>query len=121
MSTVTATLFGPDGKPLAGVPLQLSMAVSQTPIDWGYLSSRTLYTDSTGQAKVVYYSPVMTGFFAGTPGQQVEIIVDAGRLELLDSRPGQRPHQGDAAAGADPWCGRADSCGNILAELAESG
>jgi plastocyanin len=74
MSTVTATLIGPDGKPMAGVPLQLSMAVSQTPIDWGYLSSRTVYTDSTGQAKVAYFSPVMTGFFAGTPGQEVAIV-----------------------------------------------
>src|SRR5262245_66280225 len=46
MSTVTATLIGPDGKPMAGVPLQLSMAVSQTPVDWGYLSSRQVYTDS---------------------------------------------------------------------------
>jgi PKD repeat protein len=74
MSTVTATLIGPDGKPMAGVPLQLSMAVSQTPIDWGYLSSRTIYTDATGQGKVVYVSPVMTGFFAGTPGQDVSIV-----------------------------------------------
>jgi hypothetical protein len=74
MSTVTATLIGPDGKPMAGVPLQLSMAVSQTPIDWGYLSSRTIYTDSTGQAKAAYFSPVMTGFFAGTPGQEVAIV-----------------------------------------------
>jgi PKD domain len=74
MSTVTATLIGPDGKPVAGVPLQLSMTVSQTPIDWGYLSSRTVYTDSTGQAKVAYFSPVMTGFFAGTPGQEVAVV-----------------------------------------------
>ena len=74
MSTITATLIGPDGKPMAGVPLQLSMAVSQTPVDWGYLSSRQLYTDSSGQAKTAYFSPVMTGFFAGTPGQTVAIV-----------------------------------------------
>ena len=75
MSTVTATFIDADGKPIVGVPLQVSMSVSGTPIDWGYLSSRTIYTDSTGHAKAVYYSPVMTGFFAGTPGQQVGISV----------------------------------------------
>lgn len=75
MSTVTATFIDADGKPLVGAALQVSMSVSGAPVDWGYLSSRTVYTDSTGHAKAVYFSPVMTGFFAGTPGQQVWISV----------------------------------------------
>ena len=75
MSSITATFLDPDGKPLVGAQLQVSMSVSGTPVDWGYLSSRTVYTDSTGRAKVAYFSPVMTGFFAGTPGQQVWVSV----------------------------------------------
>jgi PKD repeat protein len=76
MSSITATFIDADGKPLVGVPLQVSMSVNGTPVDWGYLSSRTVYTDSTGHAKVVYFSPVMTGFFAGTPGQQVWVTIE---------------------------------------------
>jgi len=75
MSSITATFIDADGKPLVGAPLQVSMSVDGTPIDWGSLSSRNVYTDGAGQAKIVYFSPVMTGFFAGTPGHQVWISV----------------------------------------------
>jgi hypothetical protein len=75
ISSITATFIDADGKPLIGAQLQVSMSVSGTPVDWGSLSSRTVYTDSTGRAKVSYFSPVMTGFFAGTPGQQVSVSV----------------------------------------------
>src|SRR5215510_3659669 len=75
MSSITATFIDADGKPLAGAPLQVSMSVDGTPIDWGSLSSRNVFTDGAGQAKIVYFSPVMTGFFAGTPGHQVSVQI----------------------------------------------
>jgi hypothetical protein len=75
MSTITAQLIDENGKPLEHVGLQASITVSGTPVDYGYLSDRTVYTNQDGQAKIVYFSPVMTGFFAGTPGHQVSIQV----------------------------------------------
>jgi len=75
MSSITATFIDANGKPLVGVPMQMSMSVGGTPVDYGYLSSRTVLTDAAGQAKAVYVAPVLTGFFAGTPGQQVWVSV----------------------------------------------
>jgi PKD repeat protein len=76
LSSITASFVGADGQPLSGVPLQASIAVAGTPVDFGYLSDRTVYTNSAGQAKIVYYSPVMKGFFAGTPAKEVWVTIE---------------------------------------------
>lgn len=77
LSSITATFIDEGGQPLAGVPLQASIAVAGTPVDFGYLSTRTISTDSGGHAKIVYFAPVMTGFFAGTPGKEVWVTIEA--------------------------------------------
>src|SRR5438105_2031279 len=66
-SAINATLLDASGAPMSGVPLQLSILVNGTPVDFGSLSSSTVYTNAAGRAVVVYYAPVKTGFFAGTP------------------------------------------------------
>src|SRR4051812_19713664 len=87
MSTITMTVFGPDGKGLADVPLQMSLSVQGTPVSWGYLSSQTIYTDGTGRAKAVYYSPAVNGFFAGTPAKEVWVTVAPVGANYITSMP----------------------------------
>jgi PKD repeat protein len=76
MSVITATVLDPSGQPLSGVPLQATISVSGTTVDYGDLSQRTIYTNGDGQAKITYYSPIMTGFFAGTPGREVWVTME---------------------------------------------
>jgi PKD repeat protein len=76
LSVITATVLDPSGQPLSGVPLQATISVSGTTVDYGDLSQRTIYTNAGGQAKITYYSPIMTGFFAGTPGREVWVTLE---------------------------------------------
>jgi len=76
MSVITATVLDANAKPLSGVPLQATITVSGTPVAYGELSQNTIYTNSEGQAKITYFSPVMTGFFAGTPGREVWVTME---------------------------------------------
>jgi PKD repeat protein len=76
ISTITAVFRDASAGPLSGVPMQVSIAVNGTPVDFGFLSSRTVVTNANGEAKVVYYSPLMNGFFAGTPPREVWITVE---------------------------------------------
>jgi hypothetical protein len=87
LSSITASFIDANGQPLAGVPLQASIAVAGTPVDFGYLSSRTVYTDSGGHAKIVYYSPVMKGFFAGTPAKEVWVTIEPVGANYITSVP----------------------------------
>jgi hypothetical protein len=75
MSVVSATVLDDKGQGLAGVPLQASISISGTTVDYGDLSQRTVYTNDQGQAKITYFSPIMTGFFAGTPGREVWVTM----------------------------------------------
>jgi PKD repeat protein len=77
MSVITATVLDDKGRGLSGVPLQASISISGTTVDYGDLSQRTVYTNSDGQAKITYFSPIMTGFFAGTPGREVWVSMVA--------------------------------------------
>jgi hypothetical protein len=76
MSVITASLIDANGQPLSGVPLQATITVSGTPVAYGDLSQNSIYTNSNGQAKITYSSPVMTGFFAGTPGQEIWVTIE---------------------------------------------
>ena len=69
LSSITATFVGADGQPLSGVPLQASIAVAGTPVDFGYLSSARSTRTRPARPRSSYFSPVMTGFFAGTPAE----------------------------------------------------
>jgi PKD repeat protein len=75
MSTISAQFTDENGKPLEHIGLQATITVAGTPVDFGSLSDRTVYTNQDGQAKIVYFSPVMTGFFAGTPGREVWVTI----------------------------------------------
>jgi PKD domain-containing protein len=74
-SAVVATLVDPNGAGVAGQALQVSITAGGVPIDFGSLSSRTIYTGSNGRATVIYTAPMLTGFFAGGPATQVAITV----------------------------------------------
>jgi PKD repeat protein len=75
-ATITASFLDSNGAPLSGIPLRLSISVGGSAVEFGALSSRSAYTDSTGRAVVAYYSPVVSGFFAGTPAREVWVEVE---------------------------------------------
>jgi PKD repeat protein len=56
-SVVTITARGPNGAPLANVPVRAEIRVNGTPVDFGSLSARNLVTDATGRATLVYTAP----------------------------------------------------------------
>jgi PKD repeat protein len=68
-STVTVTVFGPDGKPLPNVSLTAEIISNGTPVDFGRLSARSLVTNASGRATTIYTAPSDTG---------VETLVDIG-------------------------------------------
>ena len=56
-SSIQVTAFGPDGKPKGAVPLRMDMMVDGQPQDYGTLSGRTIVTNSSGVASVIYTAP----------------------------------------------------------------
>ena len=56
-SVVTVTARGPNGTPLASVPLRAEILVGGIPTDFGSISARNLVTDSSGRAMLVYTAP----------------------------------------------------------------
>jgi PKD repeat protein len=76
LSVISATVLDPSGQPMSGVPLQATITVSGTPVAYGDLSQNSIYTNSNGQAKITYSAPIMTGFFAGTPGKEVWVTIE---------------------------------------------
>jgi PKD repeat protein len=77
MSVITAKVLDENAKPLSGVPIKAYISVSGTPVDYGDLSQRSITTNDQGEAKITYFSPIMTGFFAGTPGREVWVTMEA--------------------------------------------
>jgi PKD repeat protein len=81
-SSIQVTAIGPDGKGKAGLPLRMDMFVGGVGQDYGTLSARTIVTDSSGVAKVVYTAPPSpTAGIFGTckslPGNCVDIVATA--------------------------------------------
>lgn len=74
-SAIVATLRDANGAPIAGAPLQVSIAVGNAVVEFGSLSARTIYTDANGRAAAVYVAPVASPFFAGGPPTVVAIHV----------------------------------------------
>jgi len=56
-SVITVTARGPNGAPLANLPLRAEIIVDGTPVDFGRLSSRTVATLSDGRAVLTYTAP----------------------------------------------------------------
>ena len=56
-SIVTVIAKGPNGEPLRDVQMRAEIHVNGTPVDFGSLSQRTLFTNAQGQAVTVYTAP----------------------------------------------------------------
>jgi chitodextrinase len=77
-SVVTVIARGPDGAPLANVPLRADIRVNGVATDFGTISARNLVTDSQGRASLVYTAP------PAAPGIAVDefTVVDIGITPL---------------------------------------
>jgi len=78
-SSIQVTAFGPDGKPKSGLSLRMDMMVEGKPQDFGTLSGRTIVTNSSGVASVIYTAPPspVAGIFGtcqGLAGNCVTIV-----------------------------------------------
>jgi PKD repeat protein len=78
-SSIQVTAFGPDGKPKSGLSLRMDMMVEGKPQDYGTLSGRTIVTNSSGVASVIYTAPPspVAGIFGtcqGLAGNCVTIV-----------------------------------------------
>ena len=78
-SSIQVTAIGPDGQPKNAVPVRVDMFVNGVGQDYGTLSARSLVTNSSGVANVVYTAPPppTAGIFGtckGLPGNCVEIV-----------------------------------------------
>ena len=60
-SVVTVTARGPNGAPLANVPLRADIRVGGVPTDFGTISARNLVTNAEGRATLVYTAPPAVG------------------------------------------------------------
>lgn len=91
-SSIQVTAFGPDGRPKSGLPLRMDMFVNGVGQDYGTLSARTLVTNSSGVATVVYTAPPAptAGIFGtcqGLPGNCVEIVATPSGLGFESASP----------------------------------
>ena len=73
-SIVTIIAKGPNGEPLRDVQMRVETHVNGTPVDFGSLSQRTLFTNAQGQAVTVYTAPPGPALGVDT-GTIVDIVV----------------------------------------------
>lgn len=73
-SVVTVTARGPNGQPIANLPLRAEIRVNGTPMDFGTLSARSIVTGADGKASFVYTAPTSLGV-AVDPFTIVDIVV----------------------------------------------
>lgn len=77
-STIRVTVIGPNGRPLANLPLRLDMAVNGLTQDFGTLSARTVVTNADGVATAVFTAPPNNPAVSPTcrnlPGTCVDIV-----------------------------------------------
>ena len=91
-SSIQVTAIGPDGRPKSGLPIRLDMFVNGVGQDFGTLSARTMVTNSSGVATVVYTAPPspvggLFGTCKGLPGNCVQIIATASGQGFETSAP----------------------------------
>ena len=81
-SSIQVTAIGPDGNPKSGQAVRLDMFVNGVGQDYGTLSARTVVTNASGVATVVYTAPPspaggLFGTCQGLPGNCVQIAATA--------------------------------------------
>jgi len=91
-STIQVTAIGADGQPKNAVPVRVDMFVNGVGQDYGTLSARSLVTNSSGVANVVYTAPPAptAGIFGtckGLPGNCVEIVATPSGLGFETASP----------------------------------
>jgi PKD repeat protein len=91
-SSIRITAIGPDGKPVASLPIRVDMIVDGVPQDFGTLSARSVVTNGDGVATVVYTAPPgpVNGIFgncSGLPGNCVSIVATATATNFATARP----------------------------------
>src|SRR4051812_38237641 len=91
-SSVKITAIGPNGQPVAGLPLRLDMAVAGVPQDFGTLSARSAVTNNAGVATVIFTAPPSNGVFgtcSGLVGNCVSIIATPTSTNFATANPEQ--------------------------------
>jgi PKD repeat protein len=73
-SLITVIAKGPNGEPLRDVQMRAEIHVNGTPVDFGSLSQRTLFTNAEGRATAVYTAPPGPAVGVDT-GTIVDIVV----------------------------------------------
>ena len=73
-SVITVTARGIRGEPLANVQMRAEIHVNGTPVDFGSLSTRTLFTNASGVATAVYTAPAAPPLGVDT-GTVVDVII----------------------------------------------
>jgi PKD repeat protein len=91
-SSIQITAIGPDGQPKNAVPVRVDMFVNGVGQDYGTLSARSLVTNSSGVANVIYTAPPAptAGIFGtckGLPGNCVEIVATPSGLGFETASP----------------------------------
>lgn len=91
-SSVKVLAIGPNGKPLASLPLRLDMKVNGVAQDYGTLSARSIVTNGDGIATAVYTAPPspVNGVFGSCnnlPGNCVSIVATATSIDFSTANP----------------------------------
>lgn len=87
-SVIRIVARGPDGQPLANVPLRVDTTVGSLIVEFGKLSARNVVTDGNGTATVVYTAPL-----SPQPGTDFGSVVDI-RVVAVGTNFGSTPATG---------------------------
>jgi PKD repeat protein len=82
-SLVTITAIDSNGQPLRNMSLRVDIAVGGVVTDFGRLSAKSILTDSTGHASVIYTAPPPAGVAA--PAPDVQIVVTPSETDFGNS------------------------------------
>jgi PKD repeat protein len=85
-STVIITALDNNGQPMANLNLRVDISVSGRFIDFGSLSAKSVVTDNTGRAAVIYTAPPRPTVFVGS-GTPVDIQVTPVDSNFANSTP----------------------------------
>jgi PKD repeat protein len=91
-SSIKITAIGPDGKPVAGLPVRLDTVVNGVAQDFGTLSARSVVTNTAGTASVVFTAPPSNGVFgtcSGVVGNCVSIVATPTSTNFATANPEQ--------------------------------
>jgi hypothetical protein len=90
-STVAITALDYKGQPVQNLELRLQIFIGDQQVDFGSLSSRTVFTNAAGRASTSFTAPLAPPFLAGGPGKVVSIEATiVGTNYTVSSRTGRR-------------------------------